>query len=99
MSTKTWTADCFMGSDVGWQEVTVQSNTVHGARKMIEQIYEPEFIQNLHEESDDEVGSAITSGCFGILFLPLMIGLIVSLMGGPILYAVIAGIVVFFMMN
>lgn len=94
MSKKTWTANCFMGSDVGWQEVTVQSNTVYGARRMIERIYEPEFIQDLCEEDG---GGGSSFGCLSVFFWPLVLGFVVSFLGGPFIYGLIGGVVLLFM--
>jgi len=100
MSTKTWTAECFMGSDVGWQEVTVQSNTVHGARKMIERIYEPEFIQNLREDGSFEGCNGIGLGCLSVFWLPLLGGFVVSLFfGTPFFVGLSIGTFLYFLIK
>jgi hypothetical protein len=47
-----WKATCFMNSSVGIQTVEVESNTVYGARQMVQQIYDPEQINSIHQVSD-----------------------------------------------
>lgn len=97
MSNKVWTATCFMGSDIGYQEVTVQASTIVGAEKMIRQIYNPEFIQDLREDGSYESPSGI--GCSGFFLLPLVIGFVVSLMGGSFVYGLVGGFVLYFMIR
>ena len=45
----TWTAKCWLGSENGYQELQVQSNTINGAKAQLERIYGAEQIENLRE--------------------------------------------------
>lgn len=72
----TWSADCWLGSEVGYQELTVQANTIHGAKSQLERIYGAEQIIGLHEVYDDDsdTGSGIDgAGVLGILAIILLV--------------------------
>ena len=43
----TWQAKCYLGSANGYQELTVQSNTFHGAKEQLERIYGATQVINL----------------------------------------------------
>ena len=49
----TWRAQCWLGSEVGYQDLEVQANTWNGAKSQLERVYGAEQIINLHEVSDD----------------------------------------------
>ncbi len=82
----TWTGECYLGSDSGFQTVEVQSNTHHGAKQQMERIYGATQIRNVREVGDNEGGGFDLGGgpivWFGgiILFivaLPYLIPIIV----------------------
>jgi hypothetical protein len=82
----TWTGEAWLGSASGRQKVSVQSNTFHGAKEQIQQIYGTDNVHNLREENDNEGGGFELGGgsivWFGgiILFivaLPYLIPIIV----------------------
>jgi hypothetical protein len=50
----TWRAQCWLGSEVGYQDLEVQANTWSGAKSQLERIYGAEQIINLHEVSDSD---------------------------------------------
>jgi hypothetical protein len=50
----TWRAQCWLGSEVGYQDLEVQANTWNGAKSQLERVYGAEQIINLHEVSDDD---------------------------------------------
>ena len=52
----TWTGEAWLGSESGRQKVSVQSNTFHGAKQQIEQIYGATDVWNLREENDNGGG-------------------------------------------
>ena len=72
----TYRAKCWLGSASGYQELEVQSNTIHGAKEQFERIYGAEQIINLREvrsggsssSSDGDVGGYLILGAilFGI---------------------------------
>ena len=90
MSTKNWTANCFMSSSIGWQEVSVQSNTVQGAKAMIERIYNPEHIHDLREEGFNS-GSELNLGCLSFFVMPLILGFVISTFFGAPFFIALAG--------
>lgn len=49
----TWRAQCWLGSEVGYQDLEVQANTIQGAKSQLERIYGAEQIIDLHEVYDD----------------------------------------------
>ena len=65
-----WRAECWLGSESGYQELEVKANTWNGAKTQLERIYGAEQIINLHEvssASDSNDGAEISGG--GILFV------------------------------
>ena len=52
----TWTGECYLGSDSGFQTVEVQSNTHHGAKQQMKQIYGATQIRNVREVGDNDGG-------------------------------------------
>lgn len=73
----TWRADCWLGSEVGYQDLEVQANTIQGAKSQLERIYGAEQIINLREVYDDDSsGSGSSVDGAGILVI-LGIGLLV----------------------
>ena len=62
----TWTGEAWLGSASGRQKVSVQSNTFHGAKQQIEQIYGATDVHNLREESDNDGGGFELGGSFGL---------------------------------
>jgi hypothetical protein len=70
----TWRAKCWLGSEVGYQECEVQSNTIHGAKAQMERIYGAEEVINLREVNDSTGSGSKSSGLstsnvIAILFL------------------------------
>jgi hypothetical protein len=49
----TWRAECWLGSEVGYQNLEVEANTIQGAKSQLERIYGAEQIIDLHEVYDD----------------------------------------------
>jgi hypothetical protein len=45
----TWRAKCWLGSESGYQELEVQSNTFNGADKRLREIYGAEQVINLRK--------------------------------------------------
>jgi len=65
-----WRAECWLGSESGYQELEVKANTWNGAKTQLERIYGAEQIINLQEVScafDSNDGAEISGG--GILFV------------------------------
>lgn len=65
-----WRAECWLGSESGYQELEVKANTWNGAKTQLERIYGAEQIINLHEvssASNSNGGAEISGG--GILFV------------------------------
>lgn len=54
----TWRAQCWLGSEVGYQDLEVQANTWSGAKSQLERIYGAEQIINLHEVNDSDSSSS-----------------------------------------
>tara|TARA_B100001059_G_scaffold175783_1_gene176160 strand:- start:236 stop:541 length:306 start_codon:yes stop_codon:yes gene_type:complete len=82
----TWTGEAWLGSASGRQKVSVQSNTFHGAKEQIQQIYGTDNVHNLREENDNEgggfeLGGGATVWIGGIILfivaLPYLIPIIV----------------------
>ena len=74
----TWTGECYLGSDSGFQTVEVQSNTHHGAKQQMKQIYGATQIRNVREVGDNDGGgfelgggASVWIGGF-ILFIALL---------------------------
>ena len=67
----TWTGEAWLGSASGRQKVSVQSNTFHGAKQQIEQIYGATDVHNLREESDNEGGGfgSLIGNSFALWFV------------------------------
>jgi len=71
----TWRAQCWLGSESGYQNLEVQSNTFQGAEQQLRRIYGAEQIINLREvrsggssSSDTNLGGMLMLGAvlFGI---------------------------------
>lgn len=81
----TWRAKCWLGSDSGYQELEVQSNTSYGAKRQLEEIYGAEQIINLRQVNSGSGGSSsegswaliLLLGSFAILyyFWPFFVGI------------------------
>jgi hypothetical protein len=54
----TWRAQCWLGSESGYQDLEVQANTWNGAKSQFERIYGAEQIINLHEVNDSDDSSS-----------------------------------------
>lgn len=65
----TWRAKCWLGSSVGYQELEVQANTVHGAKQQLERVYGAEQIINLHEVRNHEYSSSDSGDVGGYLII------------------------------
>lgn len=55
----TWRAKCWLGSESGYQNLEVQSNTFQGAEQQLRRIYGAEQIINLREVRSGESSSSI----------------------------------------
>jgi hypothetical protein len=69
-----WRAECWLGSESGYQELEVKANTWNGAKSQLERIYGAEQIINLHEvssASNSNDGTEISVG--GALFVLLLL--------------------------
>lgn len=62
----TWTGECYLGSDSGFQTVEVQSNTHHGAKQQMKRIYGATQIRNVREVGDNDGGGFELGGSFGL---------------------------------
>ena len=62
----TWTGECYLGSDSGFQTVEVQSNTHHGAKQQMTQIYGATQIRNVREVGDNDGGGFELGGSAGL---------------------------------
>lgn len=74
----TWTAKCWLGSENGYQDLEVQSNTVHGADKQFRSIYGATQVINIREVRSG--GSSSSGSGEGVLGLAIIIGAIWALM-------------------
>lgn len=71
----TWTAKCWLGSENGYQDLEVRSNTVTGAKKQFESIYGAEQVINIREVrsggtgggSSTDTGTIISIASFAVL--------------------------------
>ena len=66
----TWQAKCYLGSANGYQELTVQSNTFHGAKEQLERIYGATQVLNLREVrqgSGDSGSNVDVGGTFALI--------------------------------
>lgn len=72
----TWKAKCYLGSANGYQELTVQSNTFHGAKEQLERIYGATQVINLREirQGSNDSGSNMDAG--GAIALATVLGAI-----------------------
>ena len=72
----TWKAKCWLGSDNGYQDLTVESNTFHGAEEQLKRIYGAEQIINLKEvrQGSSSSSSSSVSGLGGLIVVGLIIG-------------------------
>jgi hypothetical protein len=69
-----WRAECWLGSESGYQELEVKANTWNGAKSQLERIYGAEQIINLHEvssasNSNDGTEISVGGALFVLLFL------------------------------
>ena len=60
-----WTAKCWLGSSVGYQDCEVNANTVVGAEEQLKRIYGAEQIINLHQIDNDGLFSSSKSDSSG----------------------------------
>lgn len=72
-----WRAQCWLGSESGYQELEVKANTWNGAKSQLERIYGAEQIINLHEvnsASGSSDGAEVNGGLilFGLAVLLLV---------------------------
>lgn len=75
----TWKAKCWLGSESGYQDLEVQSNTCQGAEQQLRRIYGAERIINLREvRSGESSPSFDLDGTVTLLGIVLLIGLIVN---------------------
>ena len=74
---ETWEGEAWLGSASGRQKVRVQSNTFHGAKEQIEQIYGSTDVWNLREVRSSSSSSS-SEGVFSLLVVLFVIGLIVQ---------------------
>jgi len=72
----TWTGEAWLGSASGRQTVSVQSNTFHGAKEQIEQIYGATDVWNLREEPNNRSSSSSSGASLSDLFGLIVIGTI-----------------------
>ena len=88
----TWTAKCWLGSENGYQDLEVRSNTVTGAKKQFESIYGAEQVINIREVrsggtgggSSTDTGTIISIASFAVLvwiFITFMPWIFMSLGG------------------
>ena len=61
----TYRAKCWLGSSSGYQELEVQSSTLHGAKEQFERIYGAEQVINLHEVRSNRSSSSSDSTDIG----------------------------------
>ena len=78
----TWSAECWLGSENGYQKLEVQSNTIHGAEEQFRRIYGAEQVINLREVSSN---SSSPLGCFG--FISGLFNLVILLVLGSVALA------------
>ena len=70
----TWTAKCWLGSDNGYQQLEVQSNTPHGAKQQLKKIYGAESVINLRQvSSNSNSKKSESSGGLGIIVLSVIV--------------------------
>ena len=74
----TWTAKCWLGSENGYQDLEVQSNTVHGATQQFKSIYGATQVINVRQVGSG--GSSSSGSSEGIFGLAIIIGAIWALM-------------------
>ena len=76
----TWRAKCWLGSANGFQELEVQSNTVHGADEQLRRIYGAEQVINLRQvnESKGSTSSSDASSLFPFAIVLLLIWLMIE---------------------
>tara|TARA_Y100001968_G_scaffold319961_1_gene352243 strand:+ start:52 stop:363 length:312 start_codon:yes stop_codon:yes gene_type:complete len=75
----TWQAECWLGSESGFQTLQVESNTHHGAKSQFEQIYGATQVRNVHQVSGSGgggIGLPSLSGSVWLLGGLLFIGLL-----------------------
>ena len=88
----TWTGEAWLGSASGRQKVSVESNTFHGAKQQIEQIYGATDVHNLREVNDNEDGGSDSDwGDIGFKFALLGIAIIIWLILPVIPYIIVFG--------
>jgi hypothetical protein len=68
----TWRAQCWLGSESGYQNLEVQSNTFQGAEQQLRRIYGAEQIINLREVRSGESSSS-TTDVGGMLMLGVVL--------------------------
>ena len=88
----TYEVQAFMNSNVGVQKVRVDSNTIHGAVQQVEQIYNPDFIENIREVNDNGGGGSDSSlGDYGFKFALLGIVIVIGLILPFLPYIIVFG--------
>ena len=71
-----WTAECFLGSDVGIVHLETNSSTSYGARRIFEQVYGAKTVANIREIPEKSSGSQTSSqGSGAIIGLVALLGI------------------------
>jgi hypothetical protein len=95
-----WTAKCWLGSEVGYQNCEVDANTINGAKKQLQQIYGAEQIINLREvRSGSSSSSSSLGGLVSFLFFIFIIGLIIEYWFIAIPILLILGVIMIYGMS
>ena len=74
----TWKAKCWLGTSNGYQNLTVQSNTFHGAKEQLERIYGATQVINLRQVRETSCNNDSTINIGGLFSLVLLVGSIYS---------------------
>lgn len=80
----TWQAKCYLGSANGYQNLTVESNTFHGAKGQLERIYGATQVLNLREVHQGSGDSSSNVDIGGPIAIVAVVGSIyLFVMGTP----------------
>jgi len=69
-----WRAKCWLGSENGYQDLEVKSNTIHGADHQFRSIYGATQVINIREVRSGGSSSSGSSGSVGLIIAVLAIG-------------------------